>query len=143
MSNHVMQAKRKDEKEKNVLSTVQFFDERGLVYKDEYVKDVKNNVISNVDHKRYAKAEFYTDGEVRCYIKRYRGGRVGEHIVDPAAILFGEKDLKAFNEQFGERYAEYYKVNRATFEIYVNYLSNRNPMNFKVVERRYLDQETE
>lgn len=78
MSTHIAQAKKKDELPKNVLKDVWFYDDRGTRYSDEYKRDAKNNLVSTLDHKRYAKAEIYTNGEVRCYIKRYGNGRIGE-----------------------------------------------------------------
>jgi hypothetical protein len=137
--NHITQAKRKDEAAKNVLERVIFYDKTGVDFLEEYKRDEKNNLVSVRDHERYAKAELYTDGEKRYYIKRYRGGRVGEYIVDPASILGSEKDLVGYNDKFGERFAEYVKVDANTFVTYTGYLQHRNPIFFKNVERKFLD----
>ena len=143
MSMHVAQAKKKEEAPKNILKDVWFYDERGGRYSDLYRRDVKNNLVSELDHKRYAKAEIYTNGEVRCFIKRYGNGRVGETIVDPASILGSERDLRSFSDNFGERFAEYIKVNEDVFKTYTLYLQNRNPLYFTNVQRKYLNGESE
>ena len=137
--NHVAQAKKKDQTPKNILKDILFYDKGGSCFSEDYKRDEKNNLVSVRDHERYAKVELFTDGEKRCFIKRYRCGRVGETIVDPASILGSERDLMGYNDKFGERFAEYVKVDENTFETYTGYLKHRNPIFFRQVERKFLD----
>lgn len=143
MPNHIAQARTKDDLPKNILKDVVFFDSDGNAFKEDFKKDEKNNFVSEQDYLRYAKIESYTNGEIRHFIKLYRGGRIGETVVDPASILGSERDLRGYNDKFGERFAEYRRVNQVTFETYTNYLISKYPPLFKNVERRVLDGESE
>jgi hypothetical protein len=141
---HITQAKAVKPQSVTNLIEVWFFDKDGLAHKDEYKIDAHGNKVSLEDHLRYGKEEVFHNGKnyfSHCFIKRYKGGRTGETLVDPLALLGNERDLSAYNDQWGSRFAEYIPVNLDLFKTYHEYLQTKNPVTFRNCERRVLDGE--
>lgn len=127
-------------KDSSRLKQVWFYDERGQMFIDKY-KEVNGQLLSLKDHERYAKAEIFSNNSKRCYIKVYRGGRIGEYVVDPASLLGNKKDLMIDDNTYGVRSCEYKKVTEDMFLEYIHYLSKRTISHLKNVERKFLNGE--
>lgn len=122
------------------LSSISFLNMDGLLTTEDYMlSEDSKHYVSKEDFKKLGKVEKWSDGSEDTYLKRFRGGRPGEIIFDPYAMLSKPTDLSAFATQRGERFCEYVKVKPELFDCYRAYLETRNPRYFASVDKAMKD----
>lgn len=128
--------------ENSKLECVMFFDKEGKAHvNDKYYASDKGVLVSEFDNQRYAKAEIFSDGTKKCFLKTLRGGRIGEVVVDPWSLLGTDRDMAASNDMYATRMSEYALVKEQILFDYVEYLKKRNPTRIRDVERAFLNGE--
>lgn len=140
----ITNAKKPENTNKVILQAISFLNQDGVLTVENYLlSEDKKYFVSENDWQKFGKVEKFSDGTENHYLKRFRGGRPGEILINPYAMLAKPSDLSAFATQRGERFCEYVKVKADIFDSYKTFLSTRNSRFFDGAEKAIKDGDNE
>lgn len=140
----IANAKKPENSEKITLKGIAFLNQDGVLTVEDYLlSEDKRYFVAGNDWQKFGKVEKFSDGSETHYLKRFRGGRVGEVLINPYGMLSKPSDLSAFATQRGERFCEYVKVKPEIFDCYKMFLATRNSRYFDGAEKAIKDGDNE